>query len=157
MTPEEVRRAHREPLSAIGTVNVEHGSHWIVRPLVALMALPAAAPAQRVRLDVTADGGEMVWVRHIGARVIRTRQRVTAQSIVERNGLGTIVFDVGADDGVLVYRQRSCAVAGIPLPRALAPHVEARAAAADNGWDVDVQVTWRGNLVCRYSGRMALA
>jgi hypothetical protein len=51
----------------------------------------------------------------------------------------------------------SMTVAGIRVPGIIAPHVEALVSALPGGWHVDVRVTWRTHLVCRYAGRMAVA
>ena len=63
----EVRRAHIAPLVAVGSVDVEHGSHWLARRLVTALKLPSAGPAQPVRLEVTAEGDELLWSRRIGS------------------------------------------------------------------------------------------
>ena len=155
--PSEVRRAHVAPLVAVGTFDVDHGSHWITPALVKLLNLPEAGRGQMVRLEVAAHGDELLWARRIGAVSLLTRQRAAGRRIVERVGLGTIVFDVAARDGALVYQQCCLRVAGLPIPRFVAPLVNARVSAAARGWHVEVRVTWRTHLVCRYAGKMAVA
>ena len=152
-----VRRAHVAPLTAAGTMDVAHGSHWIAPVLIKLMNLPPAGAAQPVRLVVTSDGNELEWRRQFGSALLRTRQRATGTTIVERNGLGRIVFSVRAVDGALVYHQLSMSVAGIPVPACVAPRVESRVSSTAGGWHVDVRVTWRAHFVCRYAGCMAAA
>lgn len=153
----EVQRAHLAPLVATGTIDVEHGSYPITKPLVKLMKLPRAGRAQAVRLEVTADGEDLIWMRRIGDVSLNTRQSAAGSCIVERSGPGRIVFRLRVEDGNLLYRQTALTVAGIRVPRAIAPQVEARVSAAPGGWQVDVHVTWRTHLVCRYAGRMAVA
>ncbi len=153
----EVQRAHLPPLVATGILDVEHGSHPLTKPLVKLMNLPRAGRAQAVRLEVTTDGDELIWMRRIGDVSLHTRQSAAGSCIVERSGLGRIVFRLRAEHGHLLYRQTAMTVAGIRVPRIIAPHVEARVSAAPGGWQVDVRVTWRTHLVCRYAGRMAVA
>ena len=150
-----VRRAHLPPLRAEGTIDVEDGAGWLARLIAWLMKLPAAGPRQPVRLDVAADGSELIWTRRIGASVLRTRQYATGASgsqLVERSGLGRVAFDLVAVDGALLYRQSSIHVAGLPLPSALSPRAEAVVSATAEGWHVVVTVTWRGRIVCRYAG-----
>ena len=153
----EVRRAHLAPLVAVGNVDVEHGSHWLAQPLIRILRLPTAGRLEPVRLDVTRDGDELVWSRRIGSLDLRTRQRAAGSGIEERVGPGTIVFDLIAENGALRYRQTSFKVARIPVPPAIAPQVDARVSAEAGGWRVDVRVTWRTHLVCRYAGRMTAA
>jgi hypothetical protein len=150
-----VQRAHLAPLRAAGALDVHHGAHWLTRGLVALMRLPAAGDRQPVELRVTTAGHEVEWMRQIGAVVLRTRQHAHAGRIVERHGAARVTFDVSVEDASLVYRQASIRVAGIPLPALVSPRVHARVSADGSGWRVDVRVTWRDHLVCRYSGSVA--
>lgn len=89
-----MRRAHLPPLRAEGTLDVEHGRGWLARLLIWLMHLPAAGPDQPVWLDVAADGSDLVWTRHIGGCLLRTRQHANASRIVERAGLARVSFDL---------------------------------------------------------------
>jgi hypothetical protein len=147
-----VRRAHLPPLHAEGTVDVEHGQGWLARPMIWLMKLPAAGPRQPVRLDVAADGSELVWTRRIGESILRTRQRANGSRLVERSGLGRVSFDLAVEDGALLYRHASIHVAGLLVPSSLGPRVGAVVSATAEGWRVGVTVTWRGRIVCRYGG-----
>ena len=139
-----VRRAHLPPLRAEGTMDVEHGQGWVARPIIWLMNLPAAGPRQPVRLDVAANGSELVWTRRVGVSVLRTRQRECGSRLVERSGLGRVSFDLAVDDGALLYRQSSFHVAGLPVPSSLSPRVGAVVSATADGWHVVVTVAWAG-------------
>jgi hypothetical protein len=152
-----VRRAHAVPLIASGTLDVEHGSHWVVPLLVALLRLPAAGQGLHARLTVVGSGDGLEWDRRIGSSVVRTRERAIGSRLVEQLGLGRIAFDLQVDDGALVYRQAWMGIGAIRIPRAVSPRVSARVAPAPGGWRVDVDVTWRGHPVCHYGGVMALA
>ena len=147
-----VRRAHLAPLHAEGTIDVEHGAGWLVRPMIWLMKLPAAGPRQPVGLDVAQDGADLVWTRCIGRSVLRTRQRAHGSRLAERSGLGRITFDLAVEDGALRYQNSSLNVAGIAVPSSLSPRVAAVVSPADEGWHVVVTVDWRGQLLCRYGG-----
>ena len=153
----EVQRAHLAPLVAVGTLDVEHGSHWTAKPLVKLLRLPNAGRSQPVQLVVTTDGDALVWTRRIGNVDLRTRQSRAGSCIVERSGLGRMVFRLLAEQGDLRYRQTALSLAGIRVPGIIAPHVEARVSALPGGWHVEVRVTWRTHLVCQYAGKMAVA
>ena len=147
-----MRRAHLPPLRAEGTIDVEHGRGGLARAIIRLMMLPAAGPCQPARLQVAGDGAGLVWTRRIGGTLLETRQRASGALIVERSGLGRISFALTAEDGALLYRQTSIAVAGLPVPQWLGPNVSAAVSPNADGWCVDVRVTWRGRAVCRYAG-----
>jgi hypothetical protein len=149
-----VRRAHLPPLRAEGTIDVEHGPGWLARPMIWLMLLPAAGLRQPVRLEVAGDSSGLRWTRRIGRSTLRTRQRAIGSRIVERSGLGRVSFDLAVEDGALLYRQSSIHVAGLPVPSSLGPRVGAVVSATTEGWRVEVTVTWRGRIVCRYAGTM---
>jgi hypothetical protein len=133
---------------------VEHGSGWLIRPVIWLMKLPAAGPRQAVRLDVAQDGPDLVWTRRIGPSVVRTRQRAIGPRLVERSGLGRIAFVLTVENGALWYAHASFRVAGLPLPAPLSPRVGAVVSPATEGWSVAVTVKWRERIVCRYAGTM---
>jgi hypothetical protein len=149
-----VRRGHQPPLAAEGTLDVQHGTAWLTPVMIRLMKLPAAGRGQRVRLDVTAIGGDVEWTRRIGPSMLRTRQRAVGSRLVEYHGRGCVAFALEIEDGTLVYRQVSMRVAGIPVPSMVSPRVSARVSPAAGGWRVEVAVTWRGRLVCRYAGAL---
>jgi hypothetical protein len=150
-----VQRAHRAPLIATGSLDVEHGSHPLTPLLVRLLKLPARGYAQRVRLEVGEEaGGAIVWRRQVGRSVLRTIQHAHQGRIVERSGLGRIGFDLHVRDGSLEYQQVMMTLARVPVPACIRPHVCARVSAAPQGWHVTVVVTWRSSFVCRYAGVM---
>lgn len=150
--PANVRRGQRAPLAAEGTVDVEHGEGWLTSWMIRLMNLPRAGREQRVRLDVTPVDAGVEWTRRIGSSVLTTRQRAIGAQLIERNGIGSVAFWLHVEDGTLLYRQRSMRVAGLPIPASVSPRVSARVSSAAVGWRVEVAVTWRDRLVCRYAG-----
>jgi hypothetical protein len=149
-----VRRAHEAPLSARGTLTVEHGDRWWTPLMVRAMRLPVAGPAQPVRLEVAASGSHLAWLRQIGSSPLHTVQFADGSRLVERSGPGRVSFELAVHDGALVYRQFAIEVFGVRVPEALAPRVVARVSPDADGWRVSVEVTWRGGLVCRYAGIM---
>jgi hypothetical protein len=121
------------------------------------MNLPQSGRSQQVRLHVAAAATQQEWSRQIGSSVLRTRQSALGSRLVERNGIGRVTFDLAVQDGALLYRQASIAVAGLVIPPFISPRVAARVSPEGPGWHVDVAVTWRGHLVCRYGGAMEVA
>jgi len=149
-----VQRAHAAPLRAEGAVDVVHGTHWLGPFLVWMMNLPAPGPRQPTTVDIRVSGCGLVWTRTIGASRFRTRQNAEGSLLVERLGLGRVAFALDVDAGALRYRQVSMSVARIAVPPSLGPRVSVGVCPASEGWHVQVEVTWRAHLVCRYSGVM---
>jgi hypothetical protein len=149
-----VQRAHLAPLVANGSLDVEHGSHPLTPLLIKILKLPAAGHAQVARLEVASAGEGLTWMRQIGSTVLRTVQHASRHRIVERNGLGGVEFELHVEHGSLEYRQVTMSVAGVQVPAFIRPRVRAWVSAAPEGWHVEVVVTWRHHLVCRYAGDM---
>lgn len=72
--------------------------------------------------------------------------------LVERSGIGRVTFALSVHEGALVYRQQAFHVGGLRVPDPVSPRVHASVSAAQDGWSVWVEVSWRGYLVCRYAG-----
>lgn len=123
--------------------------------MIWLMKLPAAGVRQPVRLEVAEDGSELVWTRRIGATILETRQQAVDSRLVERSGVGRISFHLAVEDGALHYRRSVIHVAGLPVPPLLSPEVRAAVSPAATGWHVEVTVDWRGQMLCRYAGRIS--
>jgi hypothetical protein len=152
-----VQRAHLVPLAAEGTLDVAHGTQWLAPLMIRLMGLPLAGRGQHVRLEVTAIGADVEWMRRIGSSVLRTQQRAMGSRLVERNGIGSVAFELAVEDGALLYRQSSFSLAGIVLPAVVSPRASAQVSPAASGWRVDVCITLGGRLLCRYGGVLGLA
>ena len=152
LLPAHVRHAHEVPLVAEGTLDVEHGTHWLTPLMIHLMKLPVAARGQRVRLELMADGPDVIWMRRIGSSTLRTRQRAIGGRLIESNAIGWIAFHLAVAEDSVVYRQLAIGVGRVAIPSPIGPHVAARVSPVAVGWRVDVTVTWRGHLVCRYGG-----
>jgi len=60
--------------------------------------------------------------------------------------MATNLGDYYHDDTAVIH------VFGVKVPAAIAPRVAASVNPTADGWRVDVIVTWRGALVCRYGG-----
>jgi hypothetical protein len=149
-----VQRAHQVPLAAEGILDVYHGSHWLTPYVVRLLHLPAAGRGQRASLTVSASGSATSWCRQIGGSALRTRQRSVAPFLLESHRFGRVAFTLEVRDGALVYRQAALGVRGFMVSSPLLPRVSARVSGASDGWYVEVEVTWRAHVMCRYHGRM---
>ncbi|MFI5385324.1 MAG: DUF4166 domain-containing protein [Fimbriimonadales bacterium] len=152
-----VRMAHLLPLDADGSFDVAHGTHRLAPLFAKLLRLPASGLGQPVKLRLRAGSkpGEVVWRRQIGPSALNTVQFARSRRLFEKNGLGCVVFDLTARDGSLEYRQVALRFAGLRLPDALSPRVEAHVSPSAPGWNVEVVVTWHGHLICRYGGGLS--
>ena len=152
-----VQRAHLPPFLAYGSLDVQHGSHALTPVLIRILKLPTDGLGQPVRLEVASANRGVVWMRRIGGSVLHTFQRARGTRIVEYHGFGCVEFELQVVRGSLAYRQAGMRVCRIPVPAFIRPHVRACVSAAPRGWHVEVVVTWRTHLVCRYSGVMSVA
>ena len=154
-----VRVAHEAPLTAVGVMDVVHGTHPLTSFFVRAMHLPAAGASRPVTLEVTLASSasspcRMTWMRYIGTTRLDTNQFARLDYLVERSGPGAVQFSLHEDEGALVYEGAGCHFLSIPVPRALAPAVHARVAPTSDGWHVAVTVHWQGQLICTYRGSM---
>jgi hypothetical protein len=169
---------------AAGTFVVRRGRGPSARLLARLMRLPESGEAVPLLLRVTPHAGGERWRRSFAGRDFVTEQRAHAGRpaagrsgappaeradplpaeragplLAERAGPVEMLFRLKAEGGALVYTQEGLALrAGrlrVPLPRLLAPRVEAseRAGRGGRGVRVFVRVTAPlVGLVIRYEG-----
>jgi hypothetical protein len=149
-----VQRAHLAPLIATGSLDVTHGSGVVAGAMRKAMHLPSAGLGQPVSLSVTAVPGGIEWSRRIGSTPLKTLQTNSRGKLVERGGPGKVLFTLEVADGSLRYLQHSASFLGVPVPRLLSPSVAGLVSPTDDGWRVEVIVTWRGRLICQYQGEM---
>lgn len=163
-----VRRLHARGtgLCGEGSFVVSRGRGFFARSLASLLRLPAQGNAVRVSLSVTfADGGRVErWHRTFEGRAFDTSQREGAGRVLaERAGPLELLFRLSEEGGALVYTPAGAGLRvgplRVPLPRALAPGVEARERVAGDGRSVNVRVSARAPLVgvlLSYEGRLEL-
>jgi hypothetical protein len=144
---EAVRRFHPTgaSLRAAGTFAVRRGRGRLSGLLARLMSLPESGEAVPLLLRVTRHAGGERWRRSFAGRDFVTEQRGHAGSLLaERAGPVEMLFRLTEEGGALVYAQEGMALrAGrlrVPLPRRLAPRVEASERAGEGGRGVRVSV-----------------
>lgn len=162
---EPVRRLHERGTGPCGDgLFAVRGGNFFARSLARLAGLPAGGEAVRVCLSVTQteDGAAERWHRTFEGRVFDTLQREgEGRLLAERAGPFELLFRLSVERGALVYTHAGAALRvgplRLPLPRALAPRVDARESAADDGERVLVRVSSRAPLVglmLSYEGRL---
>lgn len=149
-----VQRAHITPLTAVGSVDVTHGESRMAKFFIRALRLPNAGLAQTVELEVEASPNALIWSRTIGQTPLQTRQFRRDLLLVEASAVGSVAFALRAKDGALFYEQRSASFKSLSLPRSLAPQVSGVVSPTADGWTVEVTITWRGQMICRYEGPM---
>lgn len=165
--PEPVRRLHPagSRVRGAGRFEVRHGGRLTARLLARLMRLPAAGDAVPVVLTVEPEGaGGERWHRSFGGRPFVTHQRERPPGLLaDRAGAVEMYFRMEAEAGALVYRHAATALRlgrlRVPLPRALAPRVEAREWAEPGDARVVVRVRVSAPLVgplITYEGKIEL-
>jgi hypothetical protein len=165
---EPVRRLHERAGGACGEglFTVRRGGKAPARALAWLMRLPAEGEGVRVRLSVKVlEGGGELWHRTFGDRSFDTLQREgAAHVLVETAGPLELLFELREEGGALVFRQTGAALRlgrlRVPLPRALAPRVEARESGTADGRGVLVSVGASAPLagpLLSYEGRLEVA
>jgi hypothetical protein len=150
---ESLREFHESPHRVSGELDVTHSTQLIPRIFVMLMGLPKAGTALVTTLDVSGDGEYETWTRQIGEVRLRTHQRERGGRLVEAAGPINFVFDVEEESGALVFHHYRSEFLGIPLPKRIAPVIEARAEGLDRGWRITVDIQCpRYGTICRYDG-----
>jgi hypothetical protein len=165
--PEPVRRLH-PPGSSVrgaGRFDVRHGRRLTARLLARLMGVPAAGEGVAVVLTVEPEGaGGERWHRSFDGRPFITHQREHPPGLLaDRAGPVEMYFRMEAEGGALVYQRAGVALRlgplRLPLPRSLAPRVEAREWAEPGDPRVCVRVSVSAPLVgplVNYEGRIEL-
>ena len=127
-----------------GRCRVEGGETGAARLLARLFGLPAATEDSPIVVEfASVDGGEL-WLRRIGARVLRSRQYLLPGRpphwIAERFGPFAFDLELRAADNRLDLFIRGMRCAGVALPRALWPRIDAAESEEDGRFCFDVQI-----------------
>ena len=128
---EAVRRNHYDgfPFRAVGTFQIRHGTHPVGCLLARLSGMPPPGLAVDTVLVIREHGDGERWLRQFDGRAFATTQGARDGLLVERFGPMEIRLRLIARDGALHYRQvgAACRLGPLllPIPRGMAPRVEA--------------------------------
>lgn len=141
--PERLRRFHRSPAGGrgFGLFVVERGRSIPQRTLARLMRLPSPGRDVPVHLEVRPDGDREIWLRRFAGRLLRTVQWKHGELLAERSGPLTLFMRLSADRHGIGFHYHASSFLGIPIPRALATHVNARTTGTPRGWLVEVIIS----------------
>ncbi len=125
-----IRRAHLVTGVARGRLTMHYGTALVTRLLQRALRLPPAGSAHETRLAITRDAQHERWARTIGRRSLVTQQRSLSDGrLAERIGVAELRFRLHVVNGALSYVPAGAGVTlgrwSVPLPRWLAPRVEA--------------------------------
>jgi hypothetical protein len=122
------------------------------------LRLPSSSTVLDARLAIARDAESERWIRTFGQRLLVTTQRgLPDGTLAERFGALELRFRLRVVEGTLTYVQAGAAlVVGrlrIPLPRWIAPRVEARETCVDGRSYVKVSISAPGSgMVMSYEG-----
>jgi hypothetical protein len=140
--PVDVRAAFTPPPAGVvrrGRFAVRHGRSLLVRMALVVMRMPAAGDDVPLTLRVERDGrGGETWLRTFAGRLMPSQQHARADGLlVERIGSVECAMALEVDEGVLRFCARAATLRigplSIPLPRWMAPRIEAWSGAVGQG------------------------
>jgi hypothetical protein len=132
------------------------GSGGRLRNLITwLMGLPPVASHVPVELKVAVEGSRERWSRSFGSHLMETVQSTSDGLLIEAAGPVRFAFQIEIENQVTHFRCARVSCWSIPLPRFVAPRVEATVESRDQGWHIHVRVAIPGAGVIRdYAGLM---
>ncbi len=155
--PETVRRAHVGTIRLTGQARVTRGGA-IANIMADIMALPAAADQTAMSVEGDHLSDRMIWNRRFGDRKFESCFQLRQGRLIESLGPFRLRLRLEVQDSRLRYVLERVALFGIPLPRRLAPDLEAWEGEREGRYDfaVEVRLPFIGRLV-RYEGLLDLA
>ena len=141
--------------AAQGIFNIMRGPGWFRNFLASMMSLPPSGSDVPMDLSVTPDGPREHWVRRFGNHSMKTQQWKARTLLIEAGGPMRFAFELVANETSVQFKLVRAWFCLIPLPRFIAPRLEAIETACEGGWDVVVQFSLPllGMLI-RYEGRV---
>jgi len=155
--PETIRRAHVGSVRLSGQARVTRGG-TLANALANVMGLPTASD----RIAMTVEGehlpDRMIWHRRFGARIFASCFRLHQSRLIESVGPFHLQLRLEVRDHRLHYLLERVTLFGVPVPRSLAPGLEAWEGEREGRYDfaVEIRLPVIGRLV-RYEGLLDLA
>jgi len=144
-------------LAAEGRADVERGSGMLARAIGVLFRFPPAARDIPIRVDFALRDGREIWRRDFDGRSFTSTQEEGRgrfdRLLCERFGPFAFGLALVCEGGRLNLLARAWSVFGIPMPRALVPHVTAYENVEDGRFRfyVEIKLPLIG-LIVRYRG-----
>ncbi len=155
--PGSLRRFHDSPRGgkALGTFRVVRSGGRIGGLVADLLGLPKAGDHLPVELEVVAEQGRERWFRRFPGKTLASKQWNRGGLLMESFGLGGFTNELKIEGSRMHHIQRTAYLAGVPLPRALAPYATGYVDGDETGWRVvvKIRVPLLGEIVA-YDGRV---
>ena len=154
--PDTIQRAHVGKIRLSGYARVTRGN-GLARWLGDIMGLPTAADRVAMTVEGNHLADRMIWNRRFGDRQFRSCFRLDGGRLIESLGPFRLWLRLEVRDQRLHYVLERATILGLPVPRALAPQLEAWEGEHDGRYDfaVEVRLPVLGRLV-RYEGLLEL-
>ena len=154
--PSTIQRAHIGTIRLSGHAQVVRGT-GIADLLANLMGLPPAADSVAMSVEGTHLPDRMIWNRRFGSRSFESCFKLLGGQLIESLGPFRLRLRLKARERVLHYVLERVTLLGIPVPRGLAPDLEAweRERNGRYGFAVEVRMPFLGRLI-RYEGLLDL-
>jgi hypothetical protein len=155
--PETVRRAHLGKIRLTGDARVTRGSAF-ANVLANVMGLPAASEVIEMSVEGEHLPDRMIWNRRFGDRRFESCFRLQQDRLIESLGPFRLQLRLEVRDRRLRYVLERVTLFGVPVPRRLAPDLEAWEGEREGRYEfaVEVRLPIIGRLV-RYEGLLDLA
>lgn len=139
---------------AHGSGRVERGKNPLARLIGAIMRFPPEGEHQ-VHVAFREQNGRETWTRDFGGHRFRSELAESYGKLTERFGPLRFAFDLPVDETSLRMELLGWSVVGIPLPKTLAPKIEASETSdgKDFIFDVAISLLLVGKVV-HYKGRL---
>ena len=154
--PDLIQRAHHGTTRLSGTAQVERG-RGLGGLLALMLRLPRSNPKAELVVVAWHFPDQIVWTRTFDDRTFESTFVKDDDFLVEKLGPFSLYLQPMAEGGRLVYRLIATQLGPIPLPRVLAPSMNAWETEKDGkyAFEVSVNLPIVGRLI-RYSGTLDL-
>ena len=154
--PDTIRRAHLGRIRLSGHARVTRGG-GVANALANIMGLPPAAESVAMSVEGEHLLDCMIWNRQFGDRHFRSCFTLDRGRLIESLGPFRLRLRLEVRDHRLHYVLERVTLFGVPVPRALAPTLEAWEGERDGRYDfaVEIRLPVIGRLV-RYEGLLDL-
>jgi hypothetical protein len=155
--PLQVMHDLKRALTATGVASVERGKGLLARIAAAIVGFPPAGDGVPVEVAFRLNDGRELWQRNFAGRRFESTQEEgqgrSARLLCERFGALKFVMALVVDGERMRLVMRRWSLVGVPLPLALAPHIDAYefAEAGRFRFHVEISHPLTGSIV-RYRG-----
>lgn len=134
-----------EPASALGAL------------ISSLLGAPRLRSRGALRFELRVERDRQTWTRHFPHRTMYSSLRLHDKQVVETLGPVRLAFALKEEAGTLIMGLRSMRFLGIPCPRWLLPHIDAREHGCDGHlhFQIRASLPWVGR-VTGYRGWLKL-